>query len=67
MSHELSVSLSRRGGKVDLDMESGAFGVLTIDGVEQAIQRAGTKAGNKGAEAALSALEMINVLKNLGA
>ena len=32
MSHELSVSLSRRGGKVDLDMESGAFGVLTIDG-----------------------------------
>ena len=44
-----------------------AFGVLTTDNVEQAIQRAGTKAGNKGAEAALSALEMINVLKNLGA
>ncbi|MBP8172846.1 MAG: 6,7-dimethyl-8-ribityllumazine synthase [Aeromonadaceae bacterium] len=44
-----------------------AFGVLTTDTVEQAIQRAGTKAGNKGAEAALSALEMINVLKNLGA
>jgi 6,7-dimethyl-8-ribityllumazine synthase len=43
-----------------------AFGVLTTDNVEQAIQRAGTKAGNKGAEAALSALEMINVLKNLG-
>ena len=42
-----------------------AFGVLTTDNVEQAIQRAGTKAGNKGAEAALSALEMINVLKNL--
>ena len=44
-----------------------AFGVLTTDNVEQAIQRAGTKAGNKGAKAALSALEMINVLKNLGA
>ncbi len=44
-----------------------AFGVLTTDTVEQAIQRAGTKAGNQGAEAALSALEMINVLKNLGA
>ena len=44
-----------------------AFGVLTTDNVEQAIQRAGTKAGNKGAEAALCALEMINVLKNLGA
>ena len=43
-----------------------AFGVLTTDNVEQAIQRAGTKAGNKGAEAALSALEMINILKNLG-
>ena len=42
-----------------------AFGVLTTDNVEQAIQRAGTKAGNKGAQAALSALEMINVLQNL--
>ncbi len=44
-----------------------AFGVLTTENVEQAIQRAGTKAGNKGAEAALSALEMINVLQNLDA
>ena len=43
MSHELSVSLSRRGGKVDLDMESGAFGVLTIDGDKiPAEERAGT-------------------------
>lgn len=39
-----------------------AFGVLTTDTIEQAIERAGTKAGNKGSEAALSALEMINVL-----
>lgn len=41
------------------------FGVLTTDTIEQAIERAGTKAGNKGAEAALSALEMINLLKNI--
>ena len=39
-----------------------AFGVLTTDTIEQAIERAGTKAGNKGSEAALSALEMVNVL-----
>lgn len=38
------------------------FGVLTVDSIEQAIERAGTKAGNKGAEAALTALEMINLL-----
>lgn len=42
-----------------------AFGVLTVDTIDQAIERAGTKAGNKGAEAALSALEMINVLQKL--
>ncbi len=39
------------------------FGVLTTETIEQAIERAGTKAGNKGAEAALTALEMINVIK----
>ncbi len=43
------------------------FGVLTVDTIEQAIERAGTKAGNKGAEAALSAIEMVNVLRNLDA
>lgn len=42
-----------------------AFGVITTDTVEQAIDRAGLKAGNKGAEAALSALEMVNVLDKL--
>jgi len=42
-----------------------AFGVLTVDTIEQAIERAGTKAGNKGAEAALSAIEMVNVFKNI--
>ncbi|SES68408.1 6,7-dimethyl-8-ribityllumazine synthase [Thalassotalea agarivorans] len=42
-----------------------AFGVITTDTIEQAIERAGTKAGNKGGEAALSALEMVNVLEQL--
>ncbi|MEM8941817.1 MAG: 6,7-dimethyl-8-ribityllumazine synthase [Pseudomonadota bacterium] len=42
-----------------------AFGVLTVDSIEQAIERSGTKAGNKGAEAASSALEMVNLLSNL--
>lgn len=43
-----------------------AFGVLTVDTIEQAIERAGTKAGNKGAEAALGALEMVSVINKLG-
>jgi len=39
--------------------------VLTVDSIEQAIERAGTKAGNKGAEAALTAIEMISLLRGL--
>lgn len=42
-----------------------SFGVLTVDTIEQAIERSGTKAGNKGAEAAASALEMVSLLKQL--
>lgn len=42
------------------------FGVLTVDSIEQAIERAGTKAGNKGAEAALGAIEMVSLLKQIG-
>ena len=42
------------------------FGILTTDTIEQAVERAGTKAGNKGYEAAESALEMVNLLKNVG-
>jgi 6,7-dimethyl-8-ribityllumazine synthase len=42
------------------------FGVLTTDTIEQAIERAGTKAGNKGAEAAMSALETVSLLRQLG-
>jgi len=57
-------------GLAHVAQESGipvAFGVLTTESIEQAIERAGTKAGNKGAEAALTALEMINVLKAIKA
>lgn len=42
-----------------------AFGVLTTDTIEQAIERAGTKAGNKGADAALTAIEMVNLRRTL--
>lgn len=43
-----------------------SFGVLTVDTIEQAIERAGTKAGNKGAEAAMGVIEMVNVLRQIG-
>ncbi|AHK16730.1 MAG: 6,7-dimethyl-8-ribityllumazine synthase [Thalassolituus sp.] len=44
-----------------------AFGVLTVDTIEQAIERSGTKAGNKGEEAAMSAFEMVALLKAMEA
>jgi len=49
---------------LDADMPV-AFGVLTTDTVEQAIERAGAKAGNKGADAAVAALEMVSLLRKL--
>ncbi len=49
---------------LQLDIPVG-FGVLTVDTIEQAIERAGTKAGNKGVEAAMSALEMVSMLRQL--
>ena len=52
-------------GIAQVSLDSGvpiAFGVLTVDSIEQAIERSGTKAGNKGAEAAMSALEMVSLL-----
>lgn len=55
-------------GVAHVGMETGIptiFGVLTTESIEQAIERAGTKAGNKGFDAAVSAIEMINLLKNL--
>lgn len=42
------------------------FGVLTTDTIEQAVERAGTKSGNKGAEAAMTALEMVSLASRLG-
>ena len=41
------------------------FGVLTTENIEQAIERAGTKAGNKGYDCAMSALEMVNLFRNV--
>lgn len=41
------------------------FGVLTVDSIEQAVERAGTKAGNKGAEAAAAAIEMVSLMRQL--
>ncbi|WP_449620669.1 6,7-dimethyl-8-ribityllumazine synthase [Robertmurraya sp. Marseille-Q9965] len=55
-------------GVANTGMQSGIpiiFGVLTTDSIEQAIERAGTKAGNKGYEAAVGAIEMGNLYKNL--
>ncbi|MBT3830177.1 MAG: 6,7-dimethyl-8-ribityllumazine synthase [Gammaproteobacteria bacterium] len=43
-----------------------AFGVLTTDTIEQAVERSGTKAGNKGADVAMTALEMVSLLRNIG-
>lgn len=63
VSNEVSKGVS------SVAMEAGIpviFGVLTTDTIEQAIERAGTKAGNKGAEAAVSAIEMVNLLKEIG-
>ena len=57
-------------GIAQTSLETGVpvlFGVLTTDTIEQAIERAGTKAGNKGADCAQSAIEMINLLRALEA
>lgn len=55
-------------GIASVSLESGIpviFGVLTTDSIEQAIERAGTKAGNKGYDAAVTAIEMANLLKKI--
>ena len=56
-------------GIAQVSLEHGipiTFGVLTVDSIEQAVERSGTKAGNKGAEAAMSALEMVSLLGRIG-
>ncbi len=55
-------------GIAQVGLESGVpvlFGVLTTDTIEQAIERAGTKAGNKGYDCAMSALELVNLFHNV--
>tara|TARA_A200000113_G_scaffold131095_2_gene117930 strand:+ start:840 stop:1316 length:477 start_codon:yes stop_codon:yes gene_type:complete len=57
-------------GLSQVGLDSGlpvTFGVLTVDSIEQAIERAGTKAGNKGAEAAMTAIEMLSLSRQLKA
>lgn len=60
---ECTKGLAQVGLDADIPV---SFGVLTVDSIEQAIERAGTKAGNKGAEAAVSAIEMVNLLRQIG-
>ncbi|MBT5701639.1 MAG: 6,7-dimethyl-8-ribityllumazine synthase [Pseudomonadales bacterium] len=60
---ECSSGLARVALDYDLPI---AFGVLTTDTIEQAVDRSGTKAGNKGADAAMTALEMVSLLRNIG-
>lgn len=60
------VSAEVSKGVASVSLDTGVpviFGVLTCDTIEQAIERAGTKAGNKGSEAAKSAIEMANIIK----
>jgi 6,7-dimethyl-8-ribityllumazine synthase len=62
VSGECASGLSRVG--LDHDLPIG-FGLLTCDTVDQAIERSGTKGGNKGSEAALSTIEMVSLLQRL--
>jgi 6,7-dimethyl-8-ribityllumazine synthase len=61
VANENSKGLAQVSMEYDIPV---AFGVLTVDTIEQAIERSGTKAGNKGTEATLSAIEMVNLFKN---
>jgi 6,7-dimethyl-8-ribityllumazine synthase len=68
--HFSYISAEVTKGIAQLSLESGVpitFGVITADTIEQAIERAGTKVGNKGWDAALSAIEMANLYRELGA
>lgn len=62
----VSAEVSKGVAKVGLDSDKPViFGVLTTDTIEQAIERAGTKVGNKGWDAALSAIEMVNLFRSI--
>ena len=63
----IAAEVTKGVAKVSLETELPViYGVITADTLEQAIERAGTKAGNKGFEAAVSAIEMANLLKSIG-
>jgi len=63
----VSAEVSKGVAKINLDTGVPVmFGVITADTIEQAVERAGTKAGNKGWEAAEAAIEMANLVKSLG-
>jgi len=62
----VAAEVSKGVAQVTLDTQVPvAFGVLTTDTIEQAVERAGTKSGNKGFDAACSAIEMVNLLEQL--
>jgi 6,7-dimethyl-8-ribityllumazine synthase len=62
----VAAEVSKGLANLSLELEKPiTFGIITADTLEQAIERAGTKMGNKGWEAALAALEMVSLLKNL--
>ena len=66
--HYEQVANNAAAGAQRVGLDTGVpvvFGVLTTDTIEQAIERAGTKAGNKGAESAVSAIEMVDLLRQL--
>jgi 6,7-dimethyl-8-ribityllumazine synthase len=62
VANQCAAGLARAADETGIPI---AFGVLTTDTIEQAVERAGTKAGNKGADAALCALELANLLRRL--
>ena len=67
-SHYDLVAHEAAKGVAQVGLDTGVptiFGVLTTDTIEQAIERAGSKAGNKGSEVALAAIEMINLLNQI--
>jgi 6,7-dimethyl-8-ribityllumazine synthase len=66
--HEyIATEVTKGIAKIGLESELPvSYGIITADSLEQAIERAGTKAGNRGADAAVDAIEMANLLKSVG-
>ncbi len=65
--HYVASEVTKGVAQVSLESEKPVgFGILTTESVEQAVERAGTKAGNKGYDAALAVIEMVNLLKDNG-